>query len=90
MPEEVNRVLTDPASDMKRFDRSKKEEIVKMATVFNPKRKQKNVFGDGKASKRIVEIISGINMKNVYRKMKKNNDLLVHSLIISEVILCLE
>ena len=57
MPEEVNRVLTDPASDMERFDGSKKEEIVKMATVFNPKRKQKNVFGDGKASKRIVEII---------------------------------
>jgi UDP-GlcNAc3NAcA epimerase len=33
--------------------------ILEMIKGFNPEREQRNVFGDGKASKRIVEIIGG-------------------------------
>lgn len=35
-----------------------KENILKMANGFEPKGKQRNVFGDGRASERIVEIIT--------------------------------
>lgn len=36
-----------------------RERILEMIKEFNPKGKQRNVFGDGKASRRIIEIISG-------------------------------
>jgi len=36
-----------------------RERILEMIKGFKPDREQKNVFGDGKASKRIVEIIGG-------------------------------
>ncbi|MDY6931341.1 MAG: UDP-N-acetylglucosamine 2-epimerase, partial [Halobacteriota archaeon] len=39
---------------------SNRARILKMIKEFNPEGKQKNVFGDGDASKRIVEIISKI------------------------------
>jgi UDP-GlcNAc3NAcA epimerase len=36
-----------------------RERILEMIKEFNPKGNQRNVFGDGKASRRIIEIISG-------------------------------
>ena len=36
---------------------SNKESIIKMANVFEPNGKQRNVFGDGKASERIMNVI---------------------------------
>ncbi len=36
-----------------------KERILKMVNEFEPDRKQRNMFGDGKASERIVKIIGG-------------------------------
>ncbi|MFZ2071481.1 MAG: UDP-N-acetylglucosamine 2-epimerase (non-hydrolyzing) [Halobacteriota archaeon] len=38
--------------------------IVEMATMFEPKGKQRNVFGDGRASKRVVEVIRKIMQKS--------------------------
>jgi UDP-N-acetylglucosamine 2-epimerase len=35
-----------------------KKEIIENVSEFAPKTKQRNVFGDGKASKRIVDIIT--------------------------------
>jgi UDP-N-acetylglucosamine 2-epimerase len=34
-----------------------KDKIVEMANDFGPKGKQRDVFGDGKASEKIVEVI---------------------------------
>jgi len=39
---------------------SDKDKIVKMANNFEPENKQRNVFGDGKASERIAEILEGL------------------------------
>jgi len=36
-----------------------------------PKRKMKNIYGDGKAAERISEIINKINLKNGYAKLRK-------------------
>jgi UDP-N-acetylglucosamine 2-epimerase (non-hydrolysing) len=36
-----------------------KEKIVTMSNEFEPKGKQRNVFGDGRASEKIVKIIGG-------------------------------
>jgi len=36
---------------------SDKESIIKMINVFEPNGKQRNIFGDGKASERIVNVI---------------------------------
>ena len=37
-----------------------KEKIIKMSKDFEPEGEQRNVFGDGKASERIVKIIGGL------------------------------
>ena len=37
-----------------------KGKIVKKANEFEPKGKQRNVFGDGRASEKIAEIIEGL------------------------------
>ena len=37
-----------------------KEKIVKMANDFEPANEQRDVFGDGKASERIAEIINDL------------------------------
>ena len=36
-----------------------RERIVRMVSEFEPDRKQRNIFGDGKSSERIVKIIGG-------------------------------
>lgn len=48
-----------------------KEKIVEAASKANPKNKQKNIFGDGKASKRIVQCIKENEKK--YYKYRQNS-----------------
>jgi UDP-N-acetylglucosamine 2-epimerase (non-hydrolysing) len=36
------------------------DEIIKMANDFEPEGEQRNVFGDGKASEKIMKIIGGL------------------------------
>ena len=37
-----------------------KEKIVKMANAFEPEGEQRDVFGDGKSSEKIMKIIGGL------------------------------
>ena len=46
-----------------------KENILKMANGFEPKGKQRNVFGDGSASEKIVDVIKN----NIRRKEQNSN-----------------
>jgi len=48
-----------------------KGKIIEMANRFEPKGKQRNVFGDGRASEKVVEVIRRI-MSNIYTKHKRN------------------
>ena len=41
------------------MQRGDEEGVIEMANDFEPEGEQRNVFGSGKASDRIVEIISG-------------------------------
>ena len=42
-----------------------KKKIIKKANDFEPKNKQRNVFGDGNASERIRKIIGGLQLNDI-------------------------